>query len=111
MKHARFCEIASQFPCFCNTQKIPESISGLLFCTHPDGFRETTCFSLFCQDRSQSEIDQDDHTEDDAVVSEEFEVMFLTYPSKNWIEYMETTKAITMAAAMKKSSIAENARP
>ena len=68
-----------------------------------------SCFSLFCQDRGQSELDQDDHTEDDAVVSEEFEVMFFDISEKNWIEYMETTKAITAAAAMKKSSIAENA--
>ena len=35
-----------------------------------------TIQDLFCKDRSQSEIDQDDHTENDAVVSEEFEVMF-----------------------------------
>ena len=32
---------------------------------------------LFCKDRSQSEVDQDDHTEDDAVISEELEVMLL----------------------------------
>ncbi len=47
MKHARFCEIESQFLYFFNTQKIPGSIGGLLFCTHPDGFRETLVFLYF----------------------------------------------------------------
>ena len=32
---------------------------------------------LFCKDRSQSEVDQDDHAKDDTVISEELEVMFL----------------------------------
>ena len=74
MKHARFCEIASQFPCFCNMCN-PESTAGCY--SAPIRMDSgNSCFSLFCQDRSQSEIDQDDHTEDDAVVSEEFEVMF-----------------------------------
>ena len=77
MKHARFCEIASQFPCFCNTQKNP-GIHQWAAILYPSGWIPgNSCFSLFCQDRSQSEIDQDDHTEDDAVVSEELEVMFL----------------------------------
>lgn len=76
MKHARFCEIASQFPCFCNTQKKP-GIHRWAAILYPSGWIPgNSCFSLFCQDRSQSEIDQDDHTENDAVVSEEFEVMF-----------------------------------
>ena len=40
-------KIGSQFPYFCNMQKIPGSIGGLLFCTHPDGFRETLVFLYF----------------------------------------------------------------
>ena len=36
-----------------------------------------TIQDLFCKDRSQSEIDQDDHAKDDTVISEELEVMFL----------------------------------
>ena len=36
-----------------------------------------TIQDLFCKDRSQSEVDQDDHAKDDTVISEELEVMFL----------------------------------
>ncbi len=77
MKHARFCEIGSQFPCFCNTQKNP-GIHRRAAILYPSGWIPgNSYFSLFCKDRRQSEVDQDDHTEDDAVVSEEFEIMLL----------------------------------
>ena len=77
MKDAWFCEMKSQFRFLCNTKKNQDPSTGTLFCAQPDGSREMFVFSLFCKDRSQSEVDQDDHTEDDTVVSEEFEVMFL----------------------------------
>ena len=77
MKDAWFCEIESQFPRFCNTQKNP-GIHRRTAILCPFGWIPgNSYFSLFCKDRGQSEVDQDDHTENDAVVSEEFEVMFL----------------------------------
>ena len=76
MKHARFCEIAPQFPCFCNTQK-NAGIHQWAAILYPSGWiTGNYCFSLFCKDRSQREINQVDQIEADAVVSEEFEVMF-----------------------------------
>ena len=77
MKDARFCEMRSQFRCLRDTQKIPGSIGGRFILCPAGWIPGNVHFSLFCKDRSQSEVDQDDHTEDDAVVAEKFEVMFL----------------------------------
>ena len=77
MKHVWFCEIESQFSLFGNMQKIPGSIDEPFILCPSGWIPGNTWFSLFCKDRSQAKVDQDDHTEDDAVVSEEFEVMFL----------------------------------
>ena len=58
----------------------PGLYKEIIYSSYSPGFHMNvflTIQDLFCKDRSQSEVDQDDHAKDDTVISEELEVMFL----------------------------------